>query len=141
MPTDLSVELNHKALNQSSPFFLAKHRRISAQKSLEEHKPQIHVGSVASGSLVISDEGKKAELLELHGKLLGTEMEGAGLMHAAFFYGDSPRSAIVMKGVSDTADKKKSQLDALDFCPPQPPPCKPFLVDRAMRYFSGRENL
>lgn len=90
-------------------------RRLSAQKSLEDHKPLIHVGSVASGSLVISDEGKKAELLQLHGKLLGTEMEGAGCMHAAFFYGDSPRSGIVMKGISDTADKRKSELDALDF--------------------------
>jgi hypothetical protein len=42
-------------------------------------------------------------------------MEGAGILHASFYYGDSPRSAIVLKGVSDSADANKAQLDGLDF--------------------------
>jgi nucleoside phosphorylase len=47
-------------------------------KALLEHEPEIHFGTVASGSLVIASTSKRKELLRLHGKILGTEMEGPG---------------------------------------------------------------
>lgn len=72
------------------------------------------MGTVASGSLVIEDP-KKEELLQLHGKLLGTEMEGAGVMHASFFHEEAPKSAIIIKGISDMANKNKAMTDGIRF--------------------------
>jgi nucleoside phosphorylase len=82
-----------------------------AQAELKSHRPKIQFGTVASGSLVIADEAKKRELLALHGKIVGTEMEGAGVLHAAF-YQELPTPAIVIKGVSDAADQNKDREDA-----------------------------
>ena len=81
---------------------------------LEKHKPSVYVGTIASGSLVVSDVKKKKELLALHGKMLATEMEGAGVMHAAFD-AEIPTPAIVIKGISDAADAKKSTVDQLKY--------------------------
>jgi nucleoside phosphorylase len=75
-------------------------------------RPEIHFGTVASGSLVIAGTRKQIELLKLHGKILATEMEGAGVMHAAFFHREQPTAAIIIKGISDHADRKKAKLDA-----------------------------
>jgi len=82
-------------------------------KSLLAHEPQIHFGTVASGSLVIASAKKRKELLQLHGKILGTEMEGAGLMHSAYYHREFPTPAIVIKGVSDPSNKTKDRLDRL----------------------------
>jgi nucleoside phosphorylase len=90
-------------------------RLSKARSALDSHAPSIHVGAMASGSLVIADPSKKEELLRLHGKLLGTEMEGAGVMHAAFFNDETPKSAIIIKGISDAADKNKAKMDAKGF--------------------------
>jgi nucleoside phosphorylase len=81
-----------------------------ARKVLREHRPEIHFGTVASGSLVIADRSKQAELLDLHGKIIGTEMEGAGVFHATYLQ-ELPTPAIVIKGISDTADENKAHLD------------------------------
>lgn len=86
-----------------------------ARSALDAHNPSIHVGTVASGSLVIEDPKKKEELLQLHGKLLGTEMEGAGVMHASFFHEEAPKSAIIIKGISDMANKNKAMTDGIRF--------------------------
>jgi nucleoside phosphorylase len=56
-----------------------------AQAELRDHWPSIHFGTVASGSLVIVDKRRQRQLLALHGKIIGTEMEGAGVLHAAFY--------------------------------------------------------
>jgi len=88
-------------------------RRLSkhAQSELKNHLPAVHFGTVASGSLVIANRRKRQKLLALHGKILGTEMEGAGVLHAAF-YEEIPTPAIVIKGISDAADKNKDREDA-----------------------------
>ena len=79
-------------------------------KMLKEYEGAVHFGTVASGSLVITSESKKKELLNLHGKIIATEMEGAGIMHQAY-YQDPSLPAIVIKGISDGADSKKAHLD------------------------------
>ncbi len=79
--------------------------------ALRAHEPSVHFGTVASGELVIASEAKQRELLALHGKILGTEMESAGVLHAAFFSGEIPTPAIMIKGISDHADHLKSQED------------------------------
>jgi hypothetical protein len=85
-----------------------------ARHALKAHSPSIYVGTVASGADVIKSEKKKKELLRLHGKLLGTEMEGCGVMHAAFFHRETPYQALVIKGVSDLSNPDKAELDALN---------------------------
>jgi nucleoside phosphorylase len=82
-------------------------------KTLLAHEPEVHFGTVASGSLVIASARKRKELLRLHGKILGTEMEGAGMMHAAYYHREVPTPAIVVKGVSDPSNKTKDRLDGL----------------------------
>jgi len=82
-----------------------------AKKALRGHSPNVVFGTLASGSLVIDDRRKQKTLLELHGKILGTEMEGAGMMFATFRE-EIPPAAIVIKGVSDAADGNKSKADA-----------------------------
>jgi len=85
-----------------------------AATSLRAYSPTIHFGTVASGSLVVADKEKQAELLRLHGKIIGTEMEGAGVLHATFTQ-DVPTAAVVIKGISDAADKDKDAVDALGY--------------------------
>lgn len=90
---------------------LAPRRMRMAQTELREHRPKIHFGTVASGNLVIADTGKQQELLALHGKIIGAEMEGAGVLHATFRQ-DIPTPAVVIKGISDAADSNKVSEDA-----------------------------
>jgi nucleoside phosphorylase len=78
---------------------------------LRSHELQVHFGTVASGELVVASYAKQHELLALHGKILGTEMESAGVLHAAFFSGDTPTPAIMIKGISDHADHLKAHED------------------------------
>ncbi|MFA5897548.1 MAG: 5'-methylthioadenosine/S-adenosylhomocysteine nucleosidase [Hyphomicrobium sp.] len=84
-----------------------------AARTLLAHDPEVHFGTVASGSLVIASARKRKDLLRLHGKILGTEMEGAGMMHAAYYHREVPTQAIVIKGVSDPSNRTKDSLDRL----------------------------
>jgi len=85
-------------------------RAAETRESLQEARPKVHFGTIASGSLVVASESKRQELKSLHGKLLGTEMEGAGMLHEAFLR-DIPLPALVVKGVSDHSDDEKTTLD------------------------------
>jgi adenosylhomocysteine nucleosidase len=84
-----------------------------ARKALSAHAPKVHVGTVASGSKVVKSEKVKRTLLNLHGKILGVEMEGCGLMDAAFFHRENPSQALLIKGISDGANDDKAKLDAI----------------------------
>jgi hypothetical protein len=74
----------------------------------------VHFGTVASGSLVVASKTLQARLLSLHGKILGTEMESAGMMAQTFTH-EMPMPAIVVKGVSDHADPKKAAADGVSY--------------------------
>lgn len=80
------------------------------RKALRGYAPTVHFGTMASGSLVIASARKQRELLRLHGKIMCTEMEGAGVLHATFRE-EMPTPAIVVKGISDSADSKKHEQD------------------------------
>ncbi|HVT15207.1 MAG TPA: hypothetical protein VHQ90_03365 [Thermoanaerobaculia bacterium] len=86
-------------------------RLAEMQRLLRDCQPEIHFGTVASGSLVIADKAKQKELLALHGQIIGTEMEGAGMLHATFDQ-ELPTPAVVIKGISDAADMGKALLDS-----------------------------
>jgi nucleoside phosphorylase len=102
-------QANKSAIEQASK--LNDKKGKPARDELGRHQPEIHFGTVASGSLVIADKKKRAELLRLHGKIIATEMEGAGVLHATFRQ-EMPTPAIVIKGISDAADLNKSVMDA-----------------------------
>jgi nucleoside phosphorylase len=87
---------------------------VAARRELKNHVPNVWSGTVASGSLVIDDKKKQKELLRLHGKIIGTEMEGAGMMFATFRE-ENPPAAIVIKGISDAADGNKAKADAKNY--------------------------
>jgi hypothetical protein len=70
----------------------------------------VHFGTIASGSLVITSETMQKRLLALHGKIIGTEMEGAGMLNHTFTL-ERPTPCIVIKGISDHADPDKGAAD------------------------------
>lgn len=86
----------------------------AARGELRAHFPKIRFGTLASGSLVVASKTKQRELLGLHGKILGTEMEGAGMMIGTFRE-EMPPAAVVVKGVSDAADEDKAKADAKEY--------------------------
>ena len=74
----LSAEKSRVRLSKKASATLA--RRREHLKVLRSHQPRVHFGTVASGSLVVASKTLQARLLTLHGKILGTEMESAGMM-------------------------------------------------------------
>jgi hypothetical protein len=79
-------------------------------QNLRSHDPRVHFGTVASGSNVIASKKMQSRLLSLHGKIVASEMEGAGLLAQTFTH-EMPTPAIVVKGISDYADPKKAAAD------------------------------
>ena len=93
---------------------IAKKKQVLTDHvALKGHCPKVHFGTVSSGSLVVASKAKQQELLALHGKILATEMEGAGVLHATFRQAEIPTPAVVVKGISDAADKNKAAADEL----------------------------
>lgn len=76
-----------------------------------ELAPRALVGPIASGEQVLAgDHTPTHELLEQHcGDTLAVEMEGWGFLFAAHTNGDVP--AIVVRGISDLADKDQGQQE------------------------------
>ena len=73
-----------------------------AVKANEKANPQIHTftGRVASGDQFISSEEVKARIVE-NFQALCTEMEGAGIAHAAYL---NKVSYVIIRAISDKAD-------------------------------------
>jgi nucleoside phosphorylase len=83
-------------------------------RAFRSHQPRVHFGTVASGSLVVASKTLQKRLLSLHGKILGTEMESAGVMVQTFTH-EMPTPAIVVKGISDHADPNKAAADGVGY--------------------------
>ncbi|MBC7785292.1 MAG: hypothetical protein H7144_15775 [Burkholderiales bacterium] len=73
--------------------------------------PEVHFGTIVSGSQVIAAVEKKEELLKLDDKIIAAEMEMGGVMAAVFSRAD-PKRAITIRGISDAADARKAKLDS-----------------------------
>ena len=73
-------------------------------------KPDIHVGTMATGSFVVKDSGYVSNLLEKTSKLYGIDMESYGVASAAEICSSALRRVtwLVIKGVVDHADIKKT---------------------------------
>ena len=81
-------------------------RRTTAERPIGG-VPKRHIGPVASGDKVVEDEAALSRLCNLSPKLIGVEMEAAGVAAAAFEAVDRP-GVLVIRAVSDLADKRKS---------------------------------
>jgi nucleoside phosphorylase len=81
-------------------------------KHLVKDTPKIHVGNIASGSIVGATEIFIRWLKEHRDrKYLALEMESAGVMSAAHTR-STPN--LVIRGISDYGDVRKAELDQLD---------------------------
>jgi nucleoside phosphorylase len=82
------------------------------QKGLVRERPKIHVGNIASGSIVGATEIFIRWLKENRDrKYLALEMESAGVISAAYTR-STPN--LVIRGISDYGDVRKAELDQLD---------------------------
>jgi len=81
-----------------------------AQNGITVERPSLHVGHVASGPLVVSSAEFSNWLLNRDRKYLAVEMEAYGVMQSAF---DTVESNLVIRGISDFCDDRKSLLDGV----------------------------
>jgi nucleoside phosphorylase len=75
-------------------------------------EPSYFVLPIASGDLVVADEEFKEWLLSHERRRAVVEMEAAGVARAVKEY-DRDVALLVMRGISDFADKRKAALDAV----------------------------
>ena len=73
-------------------------------------KPTRHAGPIASGDKVIAFDEVLARYRDVWPKLIGVEMEAAGVATAAFQSSDKP-GFFMVRGVSDLADENKGSGD------------------------------
>ena len=70
-------------------------------------KPQVHIGTVATGSYVLADGETIQDLRKDWPKLLGVEMEAGGILSALHSAGLQD-AFLMVKAVSDFADQEKN---------------------------------
>jgi hypothetical protein len=68
--------------------------------------PKVHFGPFAVGDKVVADQSYVDELMRLHPKLVGIEMESYGVAEAAARSLSRPRF-LAVRGISDFADEQK----------------------------------
>ncbi|MFE5210983.1 5'-methylthioadenosine/S-adenosylhomocysteine nucleosidase [Streptomyces sp. NPDC056600] len=88
------------------------HRLEQAVRAAVRGRPDVHVGAVASGDVVLADAASDiaTHLRGHYNDALALEMEGAGLAEAAHLA--DGLDALVVRGISDKADAEKHVADA-----------------------------
>jgi nucleoside phosphorylase len=81
----------------------------------QDRKPSVHIGAkqiLASGNFVVksADFGDKLQTTLNH-KITAVDMEAKGLFNAVRLAADQP-ATLILRGISDRADKEKGQIDA-----------------------------
>ncbi|MEV0740785.1 5'-methylthioadenosine/S-adenosylhomocysteine nucleosidase [Streptomyces sp. NPDC050549] len=89
----------------------ASHRLEQAAREALRGDPHVHLKPIAAGDVVLaSARSALAEHLRTHyGDAAAIEMEGAGIASAVHLAGGD---ALVIRGISDKADARKSRADA-----------------------------
>lgn len=83
--------------------------RYQYQAGKPDTRLQVHLGPIASVPAVLSSKEKVEEIQTHCRKLLGVEMEGFGMFHAASISAHPrPQYTVLVKSVSDYADPEKS---------------------------------
>jgi nucleoside phosphorylase len=87
------------------------YRDLGSPEGKDAGRPQMHLGSIASGNVVAASSAFVAEVKRIDRKFLAIDMEAAGIAPAA---GDRihPLPCLAIRGVSDRADEQKASLDS-----------------------------
>jgi nucleoside phosphorylase len=99
-----------RLLNACNNFRSESWRKLIKIKRPDRGKPNVHTGPIASGDKVIAFNDVLARYRDVWPKLLGVEMEAAGVATAAFQSSDRP-GFFMVRGVSDLADENKGSSD------------------------------
>ncbi len=95
---------------KDASLLLSKSDAVYAQ--MVNSSPSIHLGSVASGPVVAAHPKFAAFLKRKNRKLSAIEMESGGVLLSVHHQNIQPQS-FVIRGISDFADDRKSQLDGV----------------------------
>ena len=114
LPRPIGLPANELLLNRMNALQVDRPALARWQRSCEEaHKgpgartPNLSIGAIASGELLVASEKMKDKIRRLHSRLSAIEMEGAGVFKAAA--GEVPPiPAIILRGISDRADRSKN---------------------------------
>ena len=84
-------------------------KRLISDKFIRE-QPVVETGHLASGPTVAAASAFLNEVKKTDRKYLGLEMESGGVLEAVYQSGEPSRS-LVIRGISDLGDGRKSELD------------------------------
>lgn len=76
--------------------------------SIKDRVPSMHVGPMASGSVVLADAAAVEKVTVQHRKAIGLDMEAYGCYAASRYAGHLRTEIICLKGVSDNATASKA---------------------------------
>lgn len=99
-----------RLLNACNNFRSASWQELIKIKRPDRGKPSRHTGPIASGDKVIAFSDVLARYQDVWPKLLGVEMEAAGVATATVQSPDRP-GFFMVRGVSDLADENKGSSD------------------------------
>jgi nucleoside phosphorylase len=108
--TDLWEKIH--AQSRSNVRKILKNTKVDTADTIRADGLKIHVGHIASGPVVAASRKYTKWLRTLDRKFLAVEMESAGFMNAAYQYGEDSH-VVVIRGISDKANAKKTTMDAL----------------------------
>lgn len=109
---DLYEDWHQSSSEQLERLIPSPKRTELEEKGFIRNKPEIVSGHVASGPIVSAAEGFQSWLKSRDRSLLCIEMESAGFL-AAIFDKEMKPATIVVRGISDFGDTRKSELDRI----------------------------
>ncbi|MFE6284442.1 nucleosidase [Streptomyces sp. NPDC057877] len=119
----------------------ASHRLTAAARDALRDDPRAHLKPIAAGDVVLADaKSALAEHLRTHyNDAAAIEMEGSGVVSAVDLAGGD---ALVIRGISDRADGRKSRADGEGWQPRAAASAAAALVEvlRELRPFGGRSG-
>jgi nucleoside phosphorylase len=106
---------------------LVKDSQYSYSFNGQQASGRVHFGPIASGDQVVASSSVVKRLIENEPRLLGIEMEGAGVA-AAIKHEEQPTTYITIRGIADLADEAKGDLWIGKACAAAASFAKDFLV-------------
>lgn len=108
-PHQLSLDVNDRVYFQEISASRKYLNEISEKWPTTVTSPlQLHVGPLATGSVVLQDPQVVESIKEQHRETLGIEMEGYGFLYANSMNNNASSRALVIKSVCDFADPDKN---------------------------------
>ena len=98
---------------RASPHLLNRVKEIDTTKRRHPSWPKLHFGGLLSGGFLVDNQKMRDSLKALYpGKVVGGDMEAAGIAQAAYDLYSEHLDWLAIKGVSDHGDGNKSTPDS-----------------------------